>query len=120
MAQAPKPTRVRCIPVRPSRVVGREVITVIFLMSLVVMGWSASGGGGAQGGAERGDDGSADGDREERPGEAGLEELVPQPGQDEQLAGDHGDRRADGGAVAGDEEREGVEDAAGEGPASGD
>src|SRR5207244_5259241 len=81
---------------------------------------SAAGGGDAQRGAERGDDRTADGDRQERPAEAGVEELVPQPGQDQQLAGDHGDGRADGGAVAGDEERQGVEDAAGEGPAAGD
>src|SRR6478752_765433 len=77
-------------------------------------------GGGAQRGAEHGDDGSADGDRQERPGEAGLEERVAQPGQDEQFGSDHGYRRGDGGTEAGDEEREGVEDAAGEGPAAGD
>src|SRR5580692_7585085 len=41
----------------------------------------------AEGGAQRGDDRSADGDREERPSEAGLEEFVPQPGQGEQLDG---------------------------------
>jgi hypothetical protein len=31
MAQAPKPTRVRCMPVQPSRVVGRKVVMVILL-----------------------------------------------------------------------------------------
>jgi hypothetical protein len=50
-------------------------------------------------GAQGGDDGSADGDGDERPGEAGLEELVPQVGQGEQFGGDDDDRGADRRAV---------------------
>jgi hypothetical protein len=41
-----------------------------------------------------------DGDRQERPGDAGVEERVPQPVQDEQFASHHGDGGAAGGTVA--------------------
>src|SRR5690242_13969693 len=82
MAQAPKPARVRCMPVRPSRVVGREVVMVELLVSDRSRafrahrwcGWEYGAGSAAawsarredaEGAAERGDDRSADGDRDE-------------------------------------------------------
>jgi hypothetical protein len=33
MAQAPKPVLVSCMPVQPSRVVGREVVMIVLLVS---------------------------------------------------------------------------------------
>lgn len=71
---------------------------------------SSSPGGDAQGRAQGGDDRSADRDRQQRPGGAGVEELAPQPGEDDQFASHHRDGGADRGDVAGDEERKGVED----------
>src|SRR5271166_862269 len=99
MAHAPKPTRVRNMPVRPSRIVGRKVF--MSFSPLTRWKWGSGRLEQAQAGAQAGDNGSADGDREERPGEAGPEEPVSEPGQGEQLGGDDDDRGADRRAVAG-------------------
>src|SRR5580658_3014412 len=87
-----------------------------------LLSWPASSAArrDSQGRAQHDDDHPADRDRQERPGEAGAEKPAPQPGKDDEFAGHDRGRDADRGAVARDEERQGVEDAPGEGPAAGD
>src|ERR1022692_856207 len=75
---------------------------------------------GAQGGTDGDDDRPAEGDGEERAHEAGAEETPADPGQRQELQGDHDHRDGERGAVLRDEERQRVQDPAQERAAAGD
>ena len=85
-----------------------------------VMGTESTGGGYSQSYAQTDDDCPTHRDGDERAEEAGPEELVAQPGQEDELDGNDHDRDDDRCLVVRDQERQRVEDAAEERPAARD
>ena len=85
-----------------------------------VMGTESTGGGYSQSCAQTDDDCPTHRDGDERAEEAGPEELVAQPGQEDELDGDDHGGDHDGCVVVRDQERQRMEDAPEQRPAARD